>query len=300
MTGLAVCAGTCTDTATDDANCGACGTTCPSGESCAMGTCRSGFTGMTGTTWQSVGTISRGLQHWVPTGETYMYAGSGGTFVRHEMATMLTSPLVAAPSGLAGWGSPTLVGGNLWEIVPPNILRYDIMADSWTTVRSDVPGTSTDSMTVFDGAGNLWAYRSGDALVRYTIATNTISEFTTGVVASTQTRLGYDPGTNSLYFGSALSTSSFHRFDIATSVVSTLAPHPEGTLSDTFCTDLSGHIYAAGACGGPTMYMYDIATNAWSLIPDLPTSGCNGSCSVHEDGWLYVEDLGTAHRIELY
>ena len=34
-------------------------------------------------------------------------------------------------------------------------------------------------------------------------------------------------------------------------------------------------------------------------FPDIPTSGCNGSCSVHADGWLYAEDLGTTYRIAL-
>jgi streptogramin lyase len=205
----------------------------------------------------------------------------------------------ASPSAsLASWGCPTLIGGNLWEVVVPNVVRYDIAANSWATIRSDLTGSDTDSMTATDGTGDLWSYRSGDVLVRYDIGTDTVTEYPSGVSASSQTRLGYDPGTNSIYFGSAFG-STFHRFDIATTTVSSLMAHPEGGLSDTFCTDYSGHIYA-GDCGGANIYQYDIATNTWTMLPDAPVSGCNGSCSVHEDGWLYVEDLGNAARIALY
>mgnify|MGYP001582428471 CR=1 FL=1 len=82
-----------------------------------------------------------------------------------------------------------------------------------------------------------------------------------------------------------------------------MTPIPESQLNDIFCSDRSGHIYAAGGSSGTSMYQYDIATDVWAAIPALPSDhGNNGSCTVSYEGWLYV---GTGsnyklHRIELY
>jgi len=178
-------------------------------------------------------------------------------------------------------------------------MRFEIATGRWTTIRADLPGRSTDSMTVVDDSGNLWVYNSFNQLIRYDISANTYEAFSTGVSATSQTRVGYDATTNSLYFGPAFG-SGFFRFDIATETVTTLPSHPEGGLSDTFCTDRSGHVYAAGGCGGPSYFQYDIASNTWSRIVDSPLGGCNGSCVVHGDGWLYTEDSGNTHRLQLF
>ena len=300
--GLTDCAGECVDTEHDPANCGGCGVVCGASEACSAGRCRAlrGFSGETGDTWEAVGSLGRGLQDFVPAGEAFMYYGSGTTFARLDIAAGTTGALTSSPRGLAGWGSPTLSGGFIWEIVPPYIVRYDVAAGTWSEVRADVMGASTSAMTVADDDGNLWGYtRSPERLVRYEIATDTLTYFPTGVSAGTQTRLGYDATTHSVYFSGAFNPG-FYRFDIATEAITTLTPHPEGRVSDTFCADRSGHIYAAGDCGGPSYFQYDIATDTWSPIPDSPLGGCNGSCSVHEDGWLYTEDFGDTHRLRLF
>ena len=64
---------------------------------------------------------------------------------------------------------------------------------------------------------------------------------------------------------------------------------PEATMNDIYCGDRSRHIYAAGGTGGATMWQYDIATNTWSPLPDLPADHSNnGSCLVSDGGYLYV------------
>lgn len=41
-------------------------------------------------------------------------------------------------------------------------------------------------------------------------------------------------------------------------------------VNDVFGGDRSGHISAAGAAGGPTMFQDDIATKAWQALPTFP------------------------------
>ncbi len=51
------------------------------------------------------------------------------------------------------------------------------------------------------------------------------------------------------------------------------------------------------------MFQYDIATDSWSAMPDLPTEhGNNGSCTVSGDGYLYVSTGSYMqwYRIPLY
>lgn len=165
-------------------------------------------------------------------------------------------------------------------------------------MRSDLPASDDHAMTVTADAGNIWSDLSSDELVRYDVSSNTLSYFATGITTSSyETRLGYDADTHSIYFG-GFSAGALYRFDIATSTVTRLADHPESYLNDIFCADRSGHIYAAGGWGGQTMWQYDIATDTWTGIPDYPVDhGDNGSCSVHEDGWLYVEP--GASRLQL-
>jgi hypothetical protein len=114
--------------------------------------------------------------------------------------------------------------------------------------------------------------------------------------------VGYDRGTHSIYFG-GFAAGYLYRYDITTGTTTELATHPEGFLNDIFCSDRSGHIYAAGGSGGSTLWQYDIATDVWAEIPEYPTDhGNNGSCTVSEEGYLYMEpgDLSTLYRIPLY
>jgi hypothetical protein len=305
--GLVDCSGDCTDTSYDPAHCGSCGHACASGEVCHHGTCRSpvGFTGATGTTWDVVppGSGSRGLQAWVPTGETYMYSGSGTGLCRLNISTGAWSTLASAPSSLAGWGSPALSNGYIWELRENNVLRYDPTANSWTIVRSDLhSGSDQHSMTVTDRDGNLWAINGLFELVRYDPIADTASYYPTGATSLFETRVGYDGLTHSIYFG-GFASGALYRFDIATTTVSTRAPHPESFLNDIFCSDHWGHIYAAGSSSGTSIWQYDVLTDTWRRIPDYPVDhGNNGSCGVLQSGWLYMEPgtLSTIYRIALY
>jgi hypothetical protein len=264
-----------------------------------------GFTGATGTSWTSVtsGSGGRGLQAWVPMGETYMYYGTGTTFGRHDIIPGTWTTRASPPSGLAGWGSPALANGYIWEIRPPSVLRHDPSSNTWTTVRTDLHTGDEAAMTVTDGSGNLWSFDSATELIEYDPIADTVTYHLTGITSySYETRLGYDELTNSIYFG-GFAAGNLYRWDISSSTLTSLTSHPESFLNDIFCADHWGHIYAAGSSSGTTFWQYDIATDVWARIPDWPIDhGNNGSCSVHESGWLYVEpgSLATVYKIELY
>lgn len=235
----------------------------------------------------------RGLQSWVPLGQTHMYAAGGSSVHRWQIATQTWSSIASSPASFGSFAAPAHSGGAIWGITNPSISRWDIATSMWSTVRSDVMGSRTDAQNATDGSGRIWSYNSSNQLVRYDPVADTLSYFPTGVSATTQTRVVYDPTTNSIFFGGAFSTP-LYRWDIDTSTLdSSVAPLPEANLSDAMCSDHSGHIYAALGCGGSTFFQYDVAGNSWRRIPDYPVDhGCNASCSVHEDGWLYMTDLG--------
>ncbi len=292
--GLTNCSGMCTSTDYDPANCGACGTACGPGEACFSGTCQPlrGFSGATGSTWEPVApsTTGRGLQAWVRSGSPYMYAGSSTSFVRQDLSTGMWVTLASPPSDLAGWGSPAAAAGAIWEIRPPNVYRYDPMADAWSTPPTTLPTGDDHSMTVTDDAGNLWGYTStSEQLIRYDVAAGTAALFPTGVTTNTyETRLGYDGFTDSIYFG-GYGAPNLYRLDIASGAVTELTPIPESMLNDIFCADRSGHIYAAGGSSGSTLLAVhdrDRHLGADPRLPDRPRQqrlvlGAPGRLALH-------------------
>ena len=109
------------------------------------------------------------------------------------------------------------------------------------------------------------------------------------------------PVYHSLFIGE-YSQPQLYRFDLTTYSVTQLTDIPENQLNDIFCGDRSGHIYAAGDSAGTTIFQYDIASDVWTQMPNLPANhGNNGSCTVSEEGYLYVGSgsLRQLYRIDL-
>ncbi|MFO0651193.1 MAG: MXAN_6577-like cysteine-rich protein [Polyangiales bacterium] len=304
-TGFADCNGTLSDGCevnlqTSASNCGACGMACSGSASCSAGIC-SGFSGETGTSWTLApgGTAVRGVMSWAAPGTPFLYAGNNSSFARYSLSTGTWSSLAGPSVGLPSWGSPALVGADVWEIAIPSVVRYTVATNSWTTIRSDLRGSNDHSQTAVDRDGNLWSYNAGE-LVRYNPTTNTVTYFPTTLGGQFETRLVYDGTTNSIYFG-GFGGRNLYRFDLGTMAVTSMTPKPVNMLSDVFCSDRSGHIYSGGCGGGAEVYQYNTTTNTWRRIPDFTTPwGCNGSCAVLGDGFLYAyEDGGSMYRIPL-
>ena len=190
--------------------------------------------------------------------------------------------------------------GDLWMIRNQTIYSYDIDSDAWTTWGS-YSGGDDMNQTDNDYEGKIYGYAANGDVVIYDTVDNTVSQHSTGLGSLFETRLVYDPVYHSLFIGE-YSQPQLYRFDLTTYSVTQLADIPENQLNDIFCGDRSGHIYAAGDSAGTTIFQYDIASNAWTQMPNLPANhGNNGSCTVSEEGYLYVASgsLRQLYRIDL-
>jgi streptogramin lyase len=246
----------------------------------------------------------RGLQDYHPDETPWFYAGNGSYFARIDPEAGSYSSLASPPGDLAAWGSPSLALDDLWEIRSTNIYRYDTDTGTWSTPRTDLVSCEDElAMTITDEDGNLWSYQGCGMLVRYNPDLDFVEYFDTFITTyDFETRLGFDRATNSIFFG-GFGDNIMHQYEIDTGVTTRKADHPEDMLNDIFCSDRSGHIYAAGGSGGSSLYQYSVALDTWYPMVDFGIDhGNNGSCMVSDAGWLYMEpgDLSSLHRLPLY
>ncbi|MEC8424377.1 MAG: kelch repeat-containing protein, partial [Myxococcota bacterium] len=229
------------------------------------------------------------------------YASGGAGAQQYDPTTDTWSTDAAAVPYNSPWTSMAPWNGDLWMIRNGFVYQYEVATGTWTVVTTS--GALDDlNMTESDEFGVIYGHDSRGYMVEYDTTTGSVSFFVTGLGGQYETRLAYDPGTRSIFYG-AYDEPELYRYDIASKGSAAVSPIPESQLNDIFCADRSGHIYAAGGSGGTTMFQYDIASDSWSAIPDLPTDhGNNGSCTVSADGWLYVGagSNRTFYRVELY
>lgn len=200
------------------------------------------------------------------------------------------------------WKTMAPVNGDLWAVRNNAIYVYHPSTDTWATVLT-ISGGDDANMTESDEFGHVYGHTADGHIVDYDTVNNVLNTYPTGLGNQFETRLGYDPIGRAIFFGS-FSAANVYRFDLTTHAITQVQSHPEVALNDIFCSDRSGHIYAAGAFGGTTIWQYTIATNTWAQLPLFPIDhGNNGSCTVSETGYLYVgtgqSDL-RLYRIALY
>jgi hypothetical protein len=262
------------------------------------------FDGTYASSWETLADPTENLysvQSYHPSDMDHIYNMYDNTGQRYDPATDSWTTLSASAPYSAPWTSMAPVDGDLWMIRNSAVYRYVPDTDTWTTLTS-ISGGDDYNMTESDEYGVVYGHTSSGQMVSYDTGTGAVDYFTTGLGSKYETRMGYDPGERAIFFG-AYNQASLYRWGIDDGSVTTMSSIPESQLNDIFCSDRSGHIYAAGNSSGTSMYQYDIATDSWSAIPSLPSDhGNNGSCAVSEDGWLYV---GTGsrqkwYRLELY
>jgi streptogramin lyase len=170
---------------------------------------------------------------------------------------------------------------------------FDLATETWTTRKAKIPdGSSQESAAVSDGVGHIW-YHGPDNLVEYDPSTESFTEYKHKAFDVYETRVAYDPlGNNILFAG--FQNDHFMIFDIDKGSFSESSSNPGGEIKDNTCGDNSGRVYT-GAKDYLHMYRYDVASDTWTVLPDLPAEHDNNStCVVSQDGWLYYGTENTS------
>ncbi len=262
------------------------------------------FTGGFGSTWEMLANNTESgysLMTYHPAHISDIYNMYDSTGQRYSPATNTWTPLSTVGPSSNPWFqlAPTGMYLHGWVAYTTALWRYNVNTDGWTNQATFAGGTNEYTMAATDEAGYVYGYVNNGNVIQYNPQNNGLAYYGTSIPALRgsgslfETRLAYDPPTRSLYMG-AFSTPDLYRFDLTTLATTQLSPIPEFQLNDIFCSDRSGHIYAAGDSGGTTMFQYTIATDTWVSIPDFPQDHSNnGSCVVSDDGHLYVSSGGT-------
>ncbi len=249
------------------------------------------FNGITGTAWQARtfgGATYPGYSDYSPPGSDFFYTFQGSSLTEYTVATDSWSPLAAAPTSVSIWAGMAWVGSNLYVIRGGYVLGYAIPSNTWTTLATGVADTGT-SMTTHDASGHVYAFTSDSRVVDYNIATGAVTYHATSWTGGTsESRIAFDPISNLLYIAPIFYNGTLLSFDPVSNTTTTLPPQPEGFINDVYCSDRSGHIYAAGLSSGTEFWQYTIATRTWARIPDTPFDhGNNGGCTITDAGYLY-------------
>lgn len=273
------------------------------------------FSGAVGSTWQALSYGASGcpgFSDYTPSGKTGFYALQGTTAYRFDpnnAASGAWTSVAAPPVDLSCWPGSTWLGDTLYAIQAGAVYAYGIGTGSWTTPVASGVGTTATSQVAHDDAGHIYAVETVAPyrVIRYDPVTNSITQLPTGQfnLIVSEPRIVWDPPTRRLYIAPAFYLPQLWSFDPAspgTAVRLADVPAPPATvggplqpgtgMGDPFCGDRSGHLFAIGGngCSGAnSVFQYDTQTGVWRAIPDLPEDhGCNGACTVSDDGWLYL------------
>jgi hypothetical protein len=266
------------------------------------------FSGGTGAAWEVLpatppGTVP-GFSDYSPAGKRYFFQLQHEELFRYDGAfTALAGP----PDDAGEWPGTAWIGDALYLVRNKRVYAYSIPGDSWQTLLDvGVPATG-DAQLAHDDDGNLWTVEAEPPhrIVRYDLAGNAAGTFDSGGLGGEvfEPRVAWDALTGRLFIAPSYARPLLYAFDPATGEVAPrasvlAAAGGAGTgMGTAFCSDRSGHLYAAGDTGcnaSATMFQYDTRDDSWKRIPDVPFAdhGCNGACTVTDDGWLYFQGGG--------
>ncbi|HUB06135.1 MAG TPA: hypothetical protein VMB50_04000 [Myxococcales bacterium] len=308
--GRTACAGSCLDLQSDPDDCGACGEACADGQACVEGACVPAgcgrFSGETGSSWTLLAPSTLGTPGFSdasPPGQTGIFGLQNETLVGYSPDTGAWSSLTAPPVFTGSWPGPAWVGSGLFVVAGGQVLRYDIGGGAWSSLLSGVPDTG-DNANTHDDQQNVYTVDLAGHVLRYGVAAGALTDLSpsTPLGAVAQPRLAYDSCSGLLYVAPSAGAPSLFSIDPASGATVPLAPIPDTQVSQIFCGDRSGHLYAGGNLSGAWFWQYTIATNSWARIPSPPASGDDlGACTVSGDNNLYFAagSGGTFARLAL-
>lgn len=276
------------------------------------------FNGTFGAAWETMaaGTFTScpGFTDYTPAGKTGLYALELGAAASYTPAGGWTT-LAAPPAGLGCWPGAAWVGSSLYVMRGGAVHAFDTAAGSWSTPVASGVAATVDAQMTHDDAGHVYAVESVSPyrVIQFTVASGAVAYLDSGEFSGapvSEPRVAWDSGARKLYVAPAYDGPRLFAFDPAAPGSTTeLASAPAvgggvGTgMGDPFCGDRSGHLYAIGDTGcsdSSSVFQYDIASNSWRALPDLPENhGCNGACTVSDDGWLYLTPGDTANLYRL-
>lgn len=231
------------------------------------------FTGATGTSWEPrKGGInsSQGFSEYTAAGVSYFFAAY-------------------ASGGSTGGGSPVMA-------------RYDISADSWTTVAACPWGVENNKGLGWVGT-SLFQHKD-NTLYRYSIATNTWTSAASGLPGTFSSMHAHDDA-NRMYSMVTDGTNRLVYFDTVTSAVSYVAG-PSGTVYHPRLAwdGTTKALYIAPNADEKLVWSYMPATGAVTVRASIPetsigrafcsdraghiyATGDNASCSTSNTIWQY-------------
>jgi len=229
-----------------------------------------------------------GLQSFHYVGQQFLHDFSLN--LRFDVALQTWSSIpVPLPYTNTTWANGATDPESHWVPREGSLWRYELASESWTQVASGVPDGGTDSTAaVFDGQGRVW-WHSSDALVSYDIVSGeqlVVPHPPFGDLF--ETRLGYDPRTNSLVF-SGYFNDVLVVYSLDDDTFTQAMPSPGVQIRDNSCQDRSGHFYVGSELMPTMMYQFDVEAGTFTPLPPLPFAhDNNSSCVVSQEGYLYV------------
>jgi hypothetical protein len=243
----------------------------------------------------------------------YLYdlTGNQRYDIKQNEWTTLPNPL---PYPTIYWENAAVDSKGLWVARTASMHRLDLDTLEWTTPTTDLPDGGnpvTGSGAVYDGDGFIWYVgydpvggelgTGEDMLVRYDPNDGTFETFSwVGVYPylfpehqADEPRLAYDPLSDKIAVINYADESTLLLFDLASETFAESQPLPDAsTASDNCCQDRAGGFYITTQLSH--MYRYDIGTDTFEPLPDLPAPDDYGStCVVSEVGYLYYGTSAT-------
>ena len=262
----------------------------------------------------------------------YTVAGNNtNTFYRYEIETDTWTTKAAIPAlAAAVYYGGTLVEGPPGYLylakgyLQPSFLQYEIATDTWTNIDSAPKNFDYGGNLSYDGTRYVYAMPGNDdAMFRYDTCSG-VSGCTRGWTTLANANFG-NPNTsngqfvyegsdsvydnrNNVYVLQGNLLPYFAKYSVGNdsghgethNSWTPLAPAPEGFYDGgSLAFDAATQsIYAVGGNSVTTantvqnFYRYDIATNTWSALPNVPALVSYGASLIDSGGYIYLERGG--------